>query len=307
MARAAVPGRLTRVAEPQRANPWQNARVLAIRRRDRADEDVPPRARRAHEPSGGPALRRAPHCTRRLHRVSARTRSRRRPTAPTSSSSPSSASRAVRCRGSSTTSWRWATSSRCAGRSVAWFVWDGATPAVLLGGGSGVVPLMAMVRLARATRSFRSRAPRRVGAITRRPLLRRRDRGPRDHHRLHAGRAERVGCASPAASPSTTSNPCCCPTRPRTSADRRGSPMPRPICSTSRASAPSASASSVSGRADDGGERAELRDERSARRRRGLHLLARRAGRAGRVRHRARGRSRATCSSAPATRPTTSS
>src|SRR6185436_17343130 len=32
-----------------------------------------------------------------------------------------------------------------------WFVWDGATPAVLLGGGSGVVPLMAMVRLARAT------------------------------------------------------------------------------------------------------------------------------------------------------------
>ena len=32
-----------------------------------------------------------------------------------------------------------------------WFVWDGAAPAVLLGGGSGVVPLMAMVRLARAT------------------------------------------------------------------------------------------------------------------------------------------------------------
>ena len=32
-----------------------------------------------------------------------------------------------------------------------WFVWDGATQAVLLGGGSGVVPLMAMMRLARAT------------------------------------------------------------------------------------------------------------------------------------------------------------
>jgi ferredoxin-NADP reductase len=30
-----------------------------------------------------------------------------------------------------------------------WFVWDGATPAVLIGGGSGVVPLMAMLRLAR--------------------------------------------------------------------------------------------------------------------------------------------------------------
>jgi ferredoxin-NADP reductase len=30
-----------------------------------------------------------------------------------------------------------------------WFVWRGDTPAVLLGGGSGVVPLMAMLRLAR--------------------------------------------------------------------------------------------------------------------------------------------------------------
>jgi ferredoxin-NADP reductase len=32
-----------------------------------------------------------------------------------------------------------------------YFVWDGADPALLLGGGSGVVPLMAMLRLARAT------------------------------------------------------------------------------------------------------------------------------------------------------------
>ena len=31
-----------------------------------------------------------------------------------------------------------------------WFVWDADRPAVLLGGGSGVVPLMAMLRLARA-------------------------------------------------------------------------------------------------------------------------------------------------------------
>jgi ferredoxin-NADP reductase len=30
-----------------------------------------------------------------------------------------------------------------------WFVWDGMTPATLVGGGSGVVPLMAMLRLAR--------------------------------------------------------------------------------------------------------------------------------------------------------------
>jgi ferredoxin-NADP reductase len=33
-----------------------------------------------------------------------------------------------------------------------WFVWDGATPALLVGGGSGVVPLMAMLRMARRER-----------------------------------------------------------------------------------------------------------------------------------------------------------
>ncbi len=32
-----------------------------------------------------------------------------------------------------------------------WFVWEGGTPAVLVGGGSGVVPLMAMLRHARRT------------------------------------------------------------------------------------------------------------------------------------------------------------
>jgi ferredoxin-NADP reductase len=32
-----------------------------------------------------------------------------------------------------------------------WFVWEGDTPAVLVGGGSGIVPLMAMLRLARRT------------------------------------------------------------------------------------------------------------------------------------------------------------
>jgi ferredoxin-NADP reductase len=32
-----------------------------------------------------------------------------------------------------------------------WFVWEGDAPALLVGGGSGVVPLMAMLRLARRT------------------------------------------------------------------------------------------------------------------------------------------------------------
>ena len=35
-----------------------------------------------------------------------------------------------------------------------WFVWGGQTPALLVGGGSGVVPLMAMLRLARRTGAF---------------------------------------------------------------------------------------------------------------------------------------------------------
>jgi ferredoxin-NADP reductase len=32
-----------------------------------------------------------------------------------------------------------------------WFVWSGTTPALLIGGGSGVAPLMSMLRLARGT------------------------------------------------------------------------------------------------------------------------------------------------------------
>jgi ferredoxin-NADP reductase len=36
------------------------------------------------------------------------------------------------------------------GPTGGWFTWDATTPALLVGGGSGVVPLMAMLRLARA-------------------------------------------------------------------------------------------------------------------------------------------------------------
>jgi ferredoxin-NADP reductase len=44
-----------------------------------------------------------------------------------------------------------------------WFVWDATTPALLVGGGSGVVPLMAMLRLAR--RSSRSELVRLVVSV----------------------------------------------------------------------------------------------------------------------------------------------
>jgi ferredoxin-NADP reductase len=47
-----------------------------------------------------------------------------------------------------------------------WFVWDGGIPAILVGGGSGVVPLMSMLRLARATPRS---PPVRMAASVRRP------------------------------------------------------------------------------------------------------------------------------------------
>jgi ferredoxin-NADP reductase len=40
-----------------------------------------------------------------------------------------------------------------------WFVWNGSTPALLVGGGSGVVPLMAMLRHARALKARTGSAP----------------------------------------------------------------------------------------------------------------------------------------------------
>ena len=66
------------------------------------------------------------------------------------------------------------------------FVWKGDTPALLLGGGSGVVPLMAMLRLARKTGQadlvqlvVSVRSPDDL-------LLRRRARRARDDRRVHA-------------------------------------------------------------------------------------------------------------------------
>ena len=58
-----------------------------------------------------------------------------------------------------------------------YFVWDATTPALLLGGGSGIVPLMAMLRLARA--NGRAELVHLVVSV----------RGPRDlyyQHELHA-------------------------------------------------------------------------------------------------------------------------
>ena len=66
-----------------------------------------------------------------------------------------------------------------------WFVWDGDTPALLVGGGSGVVPLMAMLRLAR--RTGRTDLVRLVVSVRSPDDLFFADElvGSRDHDRLH--------------------------------------------------------------------------------------------------------------------------
>ena len=72
------------------------------------------------------------------------------------------------------------------------FVWDGTTPALLIGGGSGIVPLMAMLRLAR--RSGRSELVRVVVSARSpgRSVLRRRADRSRNRDRLHPHRARRL-------------------------------------------------------------------------------------------------------------------
>ena len=72
-----------------------------------------------------------------------------------------------------------------------WFVWDGETAAVLVGGGSGVVPLMAMLRYAAEHRAGESAPRGGVGALTRRPVLPRRVPGAGDERRVHARGATR--------------------------------------------------------------------------------------------------------------------
>ncbi len=110
-----------------------------------------------------------------------------------------------------------------------WFAWDGGTPALLVGGGTGVVPLVAMVRHARATGredllrvavSARSLAElpyaeelQAAGAVV---VTTREAHGIRPAARLTAPTCCRCGS----------------PGRPRSSAARPGSPGRRRTCSS---------------------------------------------------------------------------
>ena len=162
-----------------------------------------------------PALRRAAHRARRLHRVAlvlGRVGARR---ARTRSSSPSSGSTTARSRRSCTTrSWS-ATSSRCAARSAAGSC------------GTATRPRCSSAAARASCRSWRccgSRAPpaasdlvraRRLGAHARTTSTTPTSSRARDDDRLHARGAAGVARARRAGSPPTTSRPRSCPTRPR--------------------------------------------------------------------------------------------
>ena len=153
------------------------------RRVDRGDaaraQHRPRRAGLAGSP-GRPARRRPAHGRGRLpgaaqllDRVRAGRRRARR--------SPSSGWRRARCRRTSSTSCGPATSSSCAGRSAA--TSSGTPPCggplLLVGGGSGIVPLMAILRQRVADRQRRRGAPARVVAHSGRHHLRGRARAAR--------------------------------------------------------------------------------------------------------------------------------
>ena len=164
-----------------------------------------------------------------------------------------------------------------------WFVWDGATPALLIGGGSGVVPLMAMLRLARRTPQqtlahllVSYRGPTETDLRGRTPRRR--------HHRVvHATRHQPLQDL-PGGSPSTTSVPTCVTTPPCTSAAPRGLPRPPPNEPWKRGSPLEPSGSNASDRPVDSlTTRTVASDVRPNRARSRRHRAGRRQARSRRV------------------------
>ena len=124
-----------------------------------------------------------------------------------------------------------------------WFVWDGTSPVLLVGGGSGVVPLMAMLRLAR--RTGRTDLVRLVVSVRSPDDLLYADRAPRPrvHHRLHARRAAGIGAPAGPPDRGRRAGAARRRTRPPTCAARPASATP-PVTSSSGSACPSSGSGS---------------------------------------------------------------
>ena len=254
VARAALPGRLTSCPTARTPRtPWQTATVVAITRRDAAREDVPARARRAVAriaPASTTSCA-SPRPTATPRR--ARTRSRRRPT-----SSNEIELTVERLEDGEVSTFlhdevEVGDELEVRGPIGGWFVWDGDTPALLVGGGSGVVPLMAMLRL----RAPHRRAPTSCGSSCRcaRPTTSTTPTScPARETTVVYTRARAAGVPARRRAALTRDDIAPLvprPTPPRTCAARPGSPTPPATCSSTSASPWSGSASSGSARPAD--------------------------------------------------------
>jgi FAD-dependent oxidoreductase family protein/molybdopterin-dependent oxidoreductase-like protein protein len=148
----AIPGSssATTVTGPAGPMPWQTARVVAIR-------PETARAKTLRLALPGPSLHRAgQHYVVRLTALDGYTASRSYSVASAPDRSPEYELTVERLeRGEVSTFLHDVVEAgdelEVQGPIGKWFVWEGGIPAILVGGGSGVVPLMSMLRQARAT------------------------------------------------------------------------------------------------------------------------------------------------------------
>ena len=235
VARAAVPGGLTA------RRTWRPADLAERRPETDTATTLVLRVPRLAGSPRRPARRRAAHRRGRLPGLAQLLARRARPDGDRSRS-PCSAWPTARSRRSSPTTSRSATRSRSRGPLGGWFVWrpEHPEPVLLVAGGSGVVPLMAMVR----ARAGASRAPFRLVYSVRTPAdriyateLRRRagEDGGLDVAWVHTraapdGDPRPPGRCGPTTWPPTAGRPTSRP--PATSAAPPASSRPRRRCSS---------------------------------------------------------------------------
>ena len=125
---------------------WRDARVVEVRPPGRRRGGAAPGRARARAAPPGPALRRAPARSPTATPRSARTRSRSLPVLRPGRAVRRADSPTARCPGYLADVVEPGDELEVRGPIGRWFVWRGRTPAVAIGGGSGVAPLVGMFR-----------------------------------------------------------------------------------------------------------------------------------------------------------------